>query len=113
MFPSSFIAALLLTIGAESLAAFLMGYRGRVFFAVLALVNLMTNPLLNYILLLVPMLGLERWYYPILALLELGVVLVEWRILRYALQREPKSLLLLSALVNAASFLAGVLIFGL
>ena len=106
------LLALLLTEVIEVSVALLLGFRSRREIAAVILVNLVTNPCLNYLLLLNRYLGLVPINLPIILALEAGVVLVEWGLLVYALHRNPMSLLRLSFAMNACSYLAGTLVFG-
>jgi hypothetical protein len=76
------------------------------------LVNLVTNPSLNYLLCLNDDLGIIRHRLPLILFLEIGVVLIEWALLVFALRGNKKSLFALSLAMNASSYLTGVLIFG-
>lgn len=76
------------------------------------LVNLVTNPSLNYLLFLNDRFGIIRHRFPLILFLELGVVLIEWALLVFALPGNKKSLFVLSFAMNACSYLTGVLIFG-
>lgn len=111
MLISNLLTALLLTIIIESLAAFLLGYRDKTLYITLALINIITNPLLNYILALVYYLGLYSLYGFAEIFLEAAVVIIEWRLLIYALGRESKSMFKLSLIMNISSYLTGLLIF--
>jgi len=107
------ISALLFTEIVEFIAAYLMGYRGKGFYIVLALVNVITNPLLNYIILVLYSYNLLCFRIITILFLEIIVVISEWRILSYALPKKRKSFLSLSIVMNTSSYLIGVLIFGL
>jgi hypothetical protein len=80
-----------------------------------ACVSLVTNPLLNWIGWVLA----TRWDWAaeagsaaaFLVPAEVAVVLVEWRLLVWALGGSSRRLLLVSAAMNAVSALAGILIF--
>jgi hypothetical protein len=110
MLLNNFLLPLLLTITTEGILAFALGYRGRVFFTVLVLVNIMTNPVLNHFLALLYMLQLQQFRPVVLVLLEVLVVFVEWRLFRFALPKDAKALLVLSVGINLGSFLFGLLV---
>lgn len=110
MMITEFFSALLLTVIIESIVAFIMRYRGKFFYLVLILVNIITNPAINFILLLVYQLGIYKLYIIAQVTLEIFVVIVEWKILKYAFPEEKKSLLLLSFSMNSASYIFGSLI---
>jgi len=108
------IAALGLTLLVELAVAFAMGWRARNDLAGVAAVSIITNPffvLSVYILLL-----FFRDLSPeprllFMVVLEIVIVLVEWRLLRWALKKGSGKTLLLSAVMNAASFAAGLVVF--
>lgn len=107
------ISALLLTEIVEFFAAYLLGHKGKNFYRTLALVNVITNPLINYIILVLYTLKLLHFRLIIIIILEIIVIFAEWGILSYAMNKKGKSFLALSIIMNTASFLAGVLISGL
>jgi hypothetical protein len=110
MLLNNFLLPLLLTITIEGILAFALGYRGKVFFAVLVLVNIMTNPVLNYSLVLLYMFKLQQFRPVVLLLLEVLVVIAEWKLFRFALPKDAKALLVLSVGINLGSFLFGLLV---
>lgn len=105
-------SALLLTEVIEFITAYILGYRGKEFYKTLALINILTNPLLNYIIQVLFFFKLLYFRFPIVILLEVFVVIAEWRIFYYVFSKESKSYLGLSVIINASSFLIGLLIFG-
>lgn len=107
--------ALALTIVIEVPVAVLMGLRGGRAVASVTLVNVVTNPVLNLIVLAlvawVPAVAyLPSVYWSVVTLLELVVVVVEWRLLLWALGGSSRRMLLTSVVMNAASFGAGLLV---
>jgi len=105
-----FLLALLSTLFVEAGVAWLYGFRSGRSQWMVALVNVITNPALNVFLLLLAWLGVEVSLWLVLPL-EGVVVLAEWGLLVYALGGPKGRLLALSLAANAASFLAGVLLF--
>ena len=106
----NYAIAFLLTIVLEVAVALLLGYRRRLEIASVALVNVFSHPLVNYLIWVadslraVPVGALE------ILLLEVGVVIVEWLLLCYALpQRRKSGLFVLSLVMNGVSYLAGSL----
>lgn len=75
------------------------------------LCNLLTNPLLNVILLLVTNILDVACYFPALIVLEATVVFVEAYVLRLLCGFVYKKALLVSLVMNALSFLTGLLVF--
>jgi len=106
-----YLLALFLTIALEEGVAFLLGLRTRRHILAVAAVNTLTNPVLNYSLLVLGFLGMDVSYGGIV-LLEILVVAVEWLLLVYLFGGLRGRLLLVSLLMNAASFIGGLLIFG-
>jgi hypothetical protein len=106
----TYLVSLLLTLGIEAAVAYLLGFRKLNFFLALSLINAITNPILNYILLVLGFLDVEVTLVRVF-LLEILVAIAEWRLLVYAFGGSSKRFLIFSILANAASFLAGVLLF--
>jgi O-antigen/teichoic acid export membrane protein len=118
-FPAFYLGpammALGLTLLLELSVALAMGWRTRNDLAGVAAVSIMTNPffvLCVYVLLLVSK-SLSPWPLVLLFMivLEIVIVLVEWRLLRWALKKDSRKTILLSAAMNAASFAAGLVVF--
>ena len=101
------LRALLLTVAIEDGIAWLFGYRTARLLLAVAMINCITNPALNFLLLLLAWQGVEVT----LLLVVLLEVLVEWRLLVYVIGQPKRRLFFLSLTANAASFLAGLLIF--
>ena len=100
--------ALALTLLIEVPVAWLRGLKGRRALGAVVLVNVITNPAINYVLLVVGRLASNRVYWVAVAVLEVLVVLAEWRLLLWVLGGSPRRLLVTSALMNAASFTVGL-----
>jgi len=105
--------ALALTLLVELSVALAMGWRSWNDLAGVAAVSVITNPLFVlsvYILLLIfrdlPLLPLVLF----MAVLEVVIVLVEGRLLKWALKKDPRKTILLSAVMNTASFAAGLIL---
>jgi hypothetical protein len=106
------LLALLLTEIVEIAVALFLGYRRPREIIAVFLVNLVTNPSLNYLLFLNEYFSIIRYRLPLILFSELAVVLVEWALLVFALRENKKSLFVLSFAMNTCSYLIGVLIFG-
>jgi hypothetical protein len=105
-----YLLALLLTVAIEGTVAWLFGFRtGRTLLAV-AMINCITNPILNFLLLFLAWLGVEV-RLPLVVLLEIPVVVIEWGMYVYVFGHPKGRLFLLSLTTNVVSFLAGVLLF--
>jgi hypothetical protein len=108
---SFFLKPLILTLLTESLVAFCFGFRKPKQFLTLSLVNLITNPLLNYILLLYGFLIRPEFPLAITTLVEIIIVLAEYKLLALVLSQEKKSKLFTLALAaNLTSFLIGLIL---
>ncbi len=106
---ASLARALALTSAVEGLLVLLIFRRWRyVYYSVLC--NLLTNPALN-VLLSLGVFALGAYVYtPLLILLELAVLLIEAYVYRLLCGFSSARALTLSALLNASSFCAGLLI---
>ena len=103
-------AALLLTVLIETPLARAVGVKNRGDLLLVALMNCVTNPLLNLALLfLSPMQG-GMGYAAAVTAGEALVVLAEGAFLRRALQTPPRRPCLVSLALNAASFTTGLVI---
>jgi len=109
MLISSFLLPLLLTLIIEILAALVLGYRSKFVLLSIVLVNLITNPLLNYVLWLNSFYHLFEINIISLIVLESVIVLVEGILLTFAIRLKFKSLLFLSFIMNLVSFTIGIL----
>lgn len=106
----SLVQSLALTLLLEIAAAGLLGMRTMRDFLLVALVNILTNPLLGLILDGV-WLGLGIWprWYLILPL-EAAVVTAEGFLYRGRLEYDKINPLILSAVLNGISYLGGLLV---
>jgi hypothetical protein len=110
-------SALFVTLLVEIIVAafFRVGWLG---IAAVVLVNLVTNPVLGLIVIAAATagVGLPAWASTaVLLVLEIAIVLLEWRLLVWALNDaagSSRKLLVLSIVMNAASFLVGALLLG-
>ena len=102
--------ALLLTLAVEGLIAAVWFRDGKVIWAVL-LCSVVTNPLVNGLYaLLVRFLPGAGWQLALQLVLEAAVVAAEALLLRAMLGWEMKKALIVSFVLNAASYLAGLLL---
>ena len=111
----SLLVSLLLTLAVELILALALKVRSKKDLLVIALANLLTNPLVNYCYDWAVYLFTARSVYTILILagLELFAVLTEFLIYKLLLSYDRIGKLKLSFLLNGASFLAGLLLSGL
>ena len=101
------IAALALTIVVE--CGLSLAFRSRQLSLAVLLGNLLTNPLLNLILLLYAVFVGEVHYYTLMAVLEMAAVLAETWVIRSLTDYPPLKAGLLSLFFNATSFGVGLL----
>lgn len=104
------LTALLATIALECLTAFFLGYRKKYQIFIIVLGNIITNPALNYILVVIRMLGFAISTGLILSL-EAIVIITEWGIFNYSFKGDSKRHFVLSAVINTISYAVGTLIF--
>lgn len=104
---TSLVLSLGLTLAIELPLAFLLGVRKWPDLMCVALVNVVTNPLLVLILNLVSLRAAPSWY--LIAGLELAAVAVEAFFYHKCLSRRFIHPLLLSILLNGISYLGGCL----
>lgn len=105
---SSLVWPLFFTLLIEGVVVFFSGYRTATELRTIFFLNLLTNPLLNYLVLVNSYGGFILLTFSGVLLLELLVVLVEWRILVTLWPtRTSCNLLWLSILMNGTSFFAG------
>lgn len=108
----SLLQSLLLTLTVELFLAFALGVRHGKDLFIVALVNLLTNPVVNYCSYWAIYFFTARSVCTVLIMLalELSAVFVEFLIYRRLLTYDRIGKLKLSFLLNGASFLMGVLI---
>ena len=111
----SLLLSLALTLAVELSLALILKVRKDKDLAIIALANFLTNPVVNYCYYWAVYLFTERSIYTILILvaLEAAAVFVEFLIYRSLLTYDRIGKLKLSLLLNAASFLTGVIISGI
>jgi hypothetical protein len=95
----------------EAGIAWLFGLRSKNELGTVILINVITNPLLNYLILINSYFHLVNQTGVLTLALEVCVVFAEWRLLLWVLRLGAKRMLVLSLIMNACSYLAGLLIF--
>lgn len=105
----NFLFALLATIYIEVIVGLLFGLRKKHEIISIILVNLITNPLMNFCILITEPTSNDPNFLQIV-FFETVVILVEWLLLLFALKESPKKLFILSIVMNLLSFGAGYLI---
>jgi hypothetical protein len=107
---SRYLTALLLTVIIEAAVAYLLGLRqGKVQIA-LAVINLATNLVLNFLLFVLAAVGVSV-SLPLVSAMEICVVFAEWRMLVYTFGQSRQRFLVNSVLGNFISFSMGLLLF--
>jgi len=105
---------LVLTIVVESAVAAAFGVRDIRGAAAVVLVNAITNPILVWILVAVAasgaFAGSVAAYWALVAVLEVGVVVAEWRLLAWGASIGSGRAATLSLAMNASSFSLGILV---
>ena len=107
---NDYFLALALTLVIEVGVAVLFGYGNYVALKTVVLVNLMSHPLLTYLLLFNAGMGFLDFETAVI-ILEILVVVLEWQLLLLVLRNNAKRLFALSATMNLASFLTGLIVF--
>jgi hypothetical protein len=107
---SIFLLAFLLTVLVEISVAFLFGFKNKKAILAVVFINLITNPMLNYFLIINNYFSFVFISAVTLLVLEVIIVLVEWLLLVFVLRQSFKKLLVLSIAMNFCSYFVGVLI---
>jgi hypothetical protein len=107
---SNYVVALVLSIIIEVSIAYVMGYRQKKYLLTIMMINFITNPILNYFLLVLSFMKFNINLL-LLGFLEIGVILVEWGLLVYTFHKPQDRLFLLSFITNTVSSLVGIMIF--
>ncbi|MDB5190285.1 MAG: hypothetical protein JWN49_611 [Parcubacteria group bacterium] len=111
---SALVIPLLLTLAAELAVAWCFGFRTSTQYFAITAINLITNPVLNFILLLYGYVTSSSMPFIGIALLEVIVVLPEYLLLTFSLPQLKKSRAFVFVLIaNIASFALGLLVLGL
>ncbi len=109
---ANYILALVLTIAVETGVAATLPLKTNVSVRAIVLVNLMSHPLLHYVIWINQYAQFMSLTWPVLIGLELGVVVLEWALLFFVVQRNAAQLFGLSLAMNTVSFAVGLVIFG-
>ncbi len=108
--PGTYLLALLLTLAVEGGVACLFGLRKRQALWAVVVINVITFVILNYGLLVLRYLGVNI-PLALIIVLELLVVVAEWRLLVYVFGNSSGRFFILSLIANTASFIVGGLLF--
>lgn len=110
MLISDFAIALALTEIIELAVAWLLRYRKGHELRAIFLINLATNPLVNYIVLVAYNLSLLKINIYFLLAIEAFVLITETLMLSYALDKKLNEAFVLSLAINSVSFAFGLLL---
>ncbi len=107
----NFFISLSLTIIIETIICILFKYRDKYSFLSVIIINVITNPALNFII-------LANTYYSFfvyntisILILEICVVIIEWLLLTFTLKYPSKKMFLLSLAMNIWSYSFGIILF--
>ena len=103
----NYIYALILTIIIELSVIYLLGFREKLLFCSLIIINILTNPLLNFIVNRLNETYIDFNFLHII-LLEILVVIIEWLLLKLVIKSKQLPLFKISFIINATSFLIGL-----
>lgn len=102
--------ALILTIIIELAVALAAGIRGRKNMECIALVNVITNPLFNYLLICYFFITRTAIRNEFILIAEMLIVIAEYHLLKNALRQTRSKVFILSLLMNCSSYIAGLII---
>ena len=103
----NYLYALILTIIIELSVIYLLGFREKLLFYSLIIINILTNPLLNFIVNRLNETYIDFNFLHII-LLEILVVIIEWLLLKLVIKSKQLPLFKISFIINATSFLIGL-----
>ena len=105
-----YLLTLSLTIVIEGGIAYLLGFRTKRAMLAVALINVITHVILNYLLLVLSYLGIDTTF-AFIGILEVLVMIAEWQMLVYVFHNPKWRFLIIATLANGTSFFVGVLLF--
>ena len=97
------------TLTIEGCVAYLLGLCKSQYKLTVVMVNLITHPVLSYLLLVLGCLAMDVTL-GLVIILEILVVIVEWQLLVYVYGSPGRHFFIISVPANAASFLIGILL---
>lgn len=104
----AYITLLLLTVVIELGVVMLFRHRTMKIFMVIVGVNLLTHPLLTLLIMVAYQWGV--YHVAIVFVLEVLVVLVEWRLIVFAMREERRQYLILAVAMNVLSYGVGLVL---
>jgi hypothetical protein len=105
-----YLASLILTILIEVLVVRVLDSNGKFHLKTIALINLVTHPVLNFILYLIYSYKLFQTLFLPLFVLEIIVILIEWKLLNLVLINNIKRNFKFSVSMNISSLIIGLII---
>jgi len=105
----SLIISLGLTIIIECMLSFIIGIRNKEDMKVVVWANILTNPVVVYVANCVRLFNHPLIYDSIVIIMEIIVVIVEWRLYKKYLDFKGKSPLFISSINNIVSFSLGII----
>ena len=109
LFSIDYLIILLLGILGELCVTFLFGFKQKKQLATVALVNLVTQPAINYVLLLLESRNGDVTFNQVI-FFEAVIILIEAGFLLLFLKRAPQKILILALVMNVVSFIIGRLL---
>lgn len=103
----NYILIFALNLSIESSVCFLFGFRKRIEYMGVFAVNGITHPLLMFVLNILYALD-KRWIGYII-ILELLIVMAEWKLFEFMFKKKTYRYLLISGVMNLTSYLVGVI----
>lgn len=104
-----YLVPLILTIIIEAGVVYLLGFRNKNLILGTVIINILTNPTLNYLVSYTVDI-LLKYGIPYILLLEAVIVIIEYLMLRQAFKNMREPFFKLSLVMNGTSFLIGVLL---
>ena len=103
----NYIYALILTIIIELSVIYLLGFREKLLFYSLIIINILTNPLLNFIVNRLNETYIDFNFLHII-FFDILVVIIEWLLLKLVIKSKQLPLFKISFIINSTSFLIGL-----
>lgn len=107
----AYLIALLLTLVIEFLVVYIIGFKDKKSLISVICVNIISHPILCYILWINMTVMLFKVNYFSVIILEVIVVILEASLLSFALRKKFTTMIMISFAMNFVSFVAGLLIF--
>jgi len=109
---NNFLIALFLTTLIEIVVSLFFKIKNKDLFLIIILINLITNPILNYLLRINNFLSLFPINIGVFLFFEILIILIEWRLLVFTLKLPSRKLFFLSLTMNLCSYIIGFILLG-